>query len=998
MALSGTIPGSVTNKSDRFEFYATWSGVQDIANNLTKITVNTYFSTTNTRNTFDTSGTRDQSITIDGSTSSQKTRINCNPWPSNPYLIQTYTKDVYHNSDGTKTLTISARANGHANQWGPSNGLDSSGDCTLSKSITLDTIPRASSVSVGSSSRKPGESQTITISKASSSFTDTVTWSCGSKSGTIATKSSSTSHSWTVPMELIKQSPNRNQTCTITTTTYNGNTVVGSKSTTFTVGYYGASTISKTSGNTIGSKISATISRANSNFTHYMWWSFGSKTWQGIGDGLTTSASFTPATATFAPLIPSATSGTLTLILRTYYDGTQVGSDTTKTLTLNLPSSIVPTIGTPTITVNNPSAASDWGLVAGLSTLTVAIPSSGTAAGTGSTIKSYSISGGGFSGSSNSLTTGKINGTSAITFTCTVTDARGRTASKTITSAAPVSYSAPSITIKNAYRATRASNGTITKDSNSTGIAVELEYTYSSIGGKNTISRSVKANSATNTSFSSGSTVYLAAGAALTNTCTITATISDELGNSDDASFVVYTATRAININKNKDGVAFGGFNTESETVQNYWPLKQSGKINFINNEVEILNSAGSTILAYNTSGVNGVSTGTTLGSHLNTTTIRGSGTLKHYNGSSVYDVLTSGNYNSYALPLTGGTLSGLFVPTQGQKVHQASGSIASGFVKVAIFKTNIGGVYLNTPFKLTITQRGRKAPCEIWIQFTAGDTTDTNLENFYTFGADDYNVYLVKSAAATWELYVSKTESYDTIGVLEYYADDYVRGRMSVTWTDVHVSSLPSGYTAAKNYLTNTFAPLSHSHSYLSVYGGVDQDMNAGGYWAAMSQKTGIDTQWRHVLSMNWTGSDYNNWVSQLSIPASTGASSMHYRRSKNGEPIGNRSWITLLDSDNYTNYAPPKSQFKVTQIVAKGSAATSASWTSGAYDFIIGTIRPYSSYSPCSFILPAGHMGAEIQVADDGSYTKFSTSATSMSRNAGTGTIYYLAGVNIV
>lgn len=278
MALSGTINGSVTNKDSVFDFYATWSGVQDIANNFTKITVNTYFSTTNTGNTFDTSGTRNQSITIDGSTSSQTTRINCNPWPSNPYLIQTYTKDVYHNSDGTKTLTISARANGHANQWGPSNGLDSSGDCTLSKSITLDTIPRASSVSVGSSSRKPGESQTITISKASSSFTDTVTWSCGSKSGTIATKSSSTSHSWTVPMELIKQSPNGNQTCTIKTTTYNGNTVVGSKSTTFTVRYYGASTISATSGNTIGSAISVTISRANSGFTHSLWWSFGADT------------------------------------------------------------------------------------------------------------------------------------------------------------------------------------------------------------------------------------------------------------------------------------------------------------------------------------------------------------------------------------------------------------------------------------------------------------------------------------------------------------------------------------------------------------------------------------------------------------------------------------------------------------------------------------------------------------------------------------------------
>lgn len=491
------------------------------------------------------------------------------------HVYYTWTGDIAHNSDGSLSLKVGGKVWQNTPTYFVSNGITISE--SSSNKLELTDIPRASSVSVSSSSKKPGESQTITISRASSSFTDTVTWSCGSKSGTIATKSSSTSHSWTVPMDLIKQSPNGNQTCTITTTTYNGNTVVGSKSTTFTVGYYSPSTISATSGTTIGSAVSITISRANSGFTHSLWWSFGADTWNGIGSGIGTSTSFTPNTALFAAQIPSATSGTMTLICRTYYGSTQIGSDTTKAVTMNLPSSITPTIGTPTITINNPSAASDWGLVAGLSTLTVAIPSSGTAAGSGSTIKSYSISGGGFSGSSNSLTTGKINGTNPITFTCTVTDARGRTASKTITSATPVSYSAPSITIKNAYRATQSSSGGITKDSNSTGIAVELEYTYSSIGGKNTISRSVKANSATNTSFSSGSTIYLAAGAALTNTCTITAAISDELGNSDDASFVVYTASRAVNIKKDKDGVAFGGFATESNVANFFWTIKQGG-------------------------------------------------------------------------------------------------------------------------------------------------------------------------------------------------------------------------------------------------------------------------------------------------------------------------------------------------------------------------------------------------------------------------------------
>lgn len=149
MALSGTVTGSVTNGSKTFSFYYTWSATQSIAENCSFVTVKTYWSTSNRAATFDTVSARNASITINGTTTSISKRFTCNPWPSDAkYLIQTVSNfRVNHSADGTKSIVISARANGTAGTYGPSNSTSSSGDCTASATITLDTIPRGANVS-----------------------------------------------------------------------------------------------------------------------------------------------------------------------------------------------------------------------------------------------------------------------------------------------------------------------------------------------------------------------------------------------------------------------------------------------------------------------------------------------------------------------------------------------------------------------------------------------------------------------------------------------------------------------------------------------------------------------------------------------------------------------------------------------------------------------------------------------------------------------------------
>src|SRR5699024_3713500 len=138
------------------------------------------------------------------------------------HLLGTVSRTVNHASDGGKSLMISAVFQIRATLSGTYYGTISA-----SANITLDSIPRASSVSAAN--MRMGTAGKINISRASSSFTHTLTYSFGNTSGTIATKTTATSVSWTPALSLASQIPNATSgTCTITCTTYNGNTNIGS--------------------------------------------------------------------------------------------------------------------------------------------------------------------------------------------------------------------------------------------------------------------------------------------------------------------------------------------------------------------------------------------------------------------------------------------------------------------------------------------------------------------------------------------------------------------------------------------------------------------------------------------------------------------------------------------------------------------------------------------------------------------------------------------------
>lgn len=130
---------------------------------------------------------------------------------------------VTHNQNGTGSANVSFSSNMSNISYGNLNFGNASGSYTHA----LTTIPRSSSLSVGSG--VIGSSLAITINRQSNSFTHTLRYAWGSKSGTIASNVGD-SHFWTIPNDFANDIPNATSgTGTLFVDTYSGGTKTGTQ-------------------------------------------------------------------------------------------------------------------------------------------------------------------------------------------------------------------------------------------------------------------------------------------------------------------------------------------------------------------------------------------------------------------------------------------------------------------------------------------------------------------------------------------------------------------------------------------------------------------------------------------------------------------------------------------------------------------------------------------------------------------------------------------------
>lgn len=470
MASSGSFSGSI--HSGHYVLRVDWTQTKNVSANTSTITANVYLVNDWSLSI---SGRSDNSITIDGTA---QTFASPSIGSTGSHLLGTVSQTVNHASDGSKSLTISAVFNIRATLSGTYYG-----SITASATITLDSIPRASSVSAANATM--GSATSISISRASSSFTHTLTYTFGSATGTIVTKTTATSVSWTPPVSLASQIPKAvTGTCTITCTTYNGSTNIGSK---------------------------------------------------------------------------------------------------TCTLTLTVPASVKPTITSLTAARVDGDVPGSWGIYVqtkSKATLTI----NGASGNYGSTITAYAISGGGYTSTASSFTTGFLNSSGTITFSATVTDSRGRTSAAATVSITVQAYAPPSF---QSYLSQRClSGGTINEDG--TYIRGLLTFQFSSCGGKNTVCGSIKYKRTTvsawttvSAAFTSGAAVVFGSGGISTEySYDVQYTLTDAFS-SVSIQDIISTAAVVMDFKQGGKGVAVGKVAEKDNCfeVSEDWDVRVYGKL-----------------------------------------------------------------------------------------------------------------------------------------------------------------------------------------------------------------------------------------------------------------------------------------------------------------------------------------------------------------------------------------------------------------------------------
>lgn len=128
-------------------------------------------------------------------------------------------KTVYHNSDGTKAITVSAGFN--------TGGYY--GTLYTSKSFNLTKIARATQPSVTPSTAYPGDAVVINLPRASSNFTHKIWYRMTGQGWQLLTESATTEHRWTIPEVVLDFIPLSSGSAELWVDTYNGASFVGTK-------------------------------------------------------------------------------------------------------------------------------------------------------------------------------------------------------------------------------------------------------------------------------------------------------------------------------------------------------------------------------------------------------------------------------------------------------------------------------------------------------------------------------------------------------------------------------------------------------------------------------------------------------------------------------------------------------------------------------------------------------------------------------------------------
>lgn len=290
---------------------------------LTLLTGATYFSTVKVGYTVTIAGTTVANVNYSSQTPKSMNK-------NDSWQMASGTTTVTHNSDGTKTIAagaITAVLNTATGNIVPNISLSSG------SALVLTTIPRAATITTSAASTLMGTTRTITVTKQVSSHYVEMSYSFGNASGTIGSRTQSTSISWTVPTSLAAQvaAGSIRAAGTITCKTYtssSGGTAIGTSTVSFIAQIPPSTATTSASDNHMGKTRSFAISRASSNLTHTLTYSFGSGSGTITTKTASTSVTWTVPTSLAQYVATNNASGSGTVTVTTFNGDAEVGTKT----------------------------------------------------------------------------------------------------------------------------------------------------------------------------------------------------------------------------------------------------------------------------------------------------------------------------------------------------------------------------------------------------------------------------------------------------------------------------------------------------------------------------------------------------------------------------------------------------------------------------------------------------------------------------------------------
>lgn len=464
----------------------------------------------------------------------------------------------------------------------------------------------------------------------------------------------------------------------------------------------------------MGNSVTINTPRASTAFTHDLAYSFAGSAYTAITSGVGTSYAWT--VPDLASLVPNSTSGVMTIRCITKSGSTTVGTKTV-TLTVKVPTSVVPTISAVTLTETVSGLAAQFGaFIRNKSAVKCTITAAGAK---GSTIKSYSSTFQGLSYSGNGWTSKTLSTAGSLSLVTTVTDSRGRTAKKT-TTVTVLDYTPPSVSELRVYRC--KTDGTPADDG--TAFAAVYAYSVPSLNGGNT-AKAVLSYKRTTAS-------------AYTQAYSATAL-------SQNRTQVVTSATFPTDYQYDIQLTVTDWFGTVTE----YRAILPSAAV------ILDIGADGKSLAVFKTAEIPGAFeiAGDT----------RVTGTHERL-----------GNKYTFSTPGVSGT---------------------AGFILMA--RIEIIAANADTPITFVLSRRQVESPMTVHVALRNSTATASSLSSIRYEGSN-YGAFLVKLDELTWDLYVEKGSTYDTITVQDWWTSHTMESRVAVTFPGTLVAALPDTYYRA--------------------------------------------------------------------------------------------------------------------------------------------------------------------------------------------------------